>query len=150
MDICGARKQNGQPCRQRAIYANGRCKFHGGRSTGPNTEAGREQSRINGRLGGRPRVVAMDTLLANSNVTVRGAEAACIKPPKNTAQKPKSCTLEKPDVSAAIDHRCSDCRHLAEDWRCVAAVRGVIEGGSSLRPEIDVPRSCPAFRHWKS
>ena len=54
-DTCGAIKKDGTPCKQMAIYSNGRCKFHGGLATGPTSEAGKEQSRINGRKGGRPR-----------------------------------------------------------------------------------------------
>lgn len=52
---CGAKTKAGTPCKLTAIYANGRCKWHGGLSTGPNTEQGKEQARINGRKGGRPR-----------------------------------------------------------------------------------------------
>lgn len=52
---CGAKTQAGTPCKQKAIYGNGRCKWHGGMSTGPTSEAGREQARINGRKGGRPK-----------------------------------------------------------------------------------------------
>ena len=54
-EFCDARKKNGEPCRQKALYRNWRCKFHGGWSTGPVTEEGKEQSRINGAKGGRPR-----------------------------------------------------------------------------------------------
>ncbi len=54
-DYCDATKKNGEPCRQKAIYRGGRCKFHGGLSTGPKTEEGKQQSRINGAKGGRPR-----------------------------------------------------------------------------------------------
>ncbi len=54
-DYCDATKKNGEPCRQKAIYRGGRCKFHGGFSTGPKTEEGKQQSRINGAKGGRPR-----------------------------------------------------------------------------------------------
>ncbi|MBU1363946.1 MAG: hypothetical protein KKE51_09015 [Gammaproteobacteria bacterium] len=52
---CGGTTRAGTPCKQRSIYRNGRCKFHGGMATGPTTEAGKEQARINGRKGGRPR-----------------------------------------------------------------------------------------------
>lgn len=52
---CGAMTRAGTPCQQKAIFKNGRCKWHGGCSTGPKTEAGKEQARINGRKGGRPR-----------------------------------------------------------------------------------------------
>lgn len=51
---CGAKTRAGTPCKLSAIYINGRCKWHGGLSTGPRTEQGRQQSRINGRKGGRP------------------------------------------------------------------------------------------------
>ena len=40
---CGARTRDGVACRQPAM-ANGRCRFHGGRSTGPRTAAGRAAS----------------------------------------------------------------------------------------------------------
>jgi len=52
---CGARTRAGTPCKLKSIYANGRCKFHGGCSTGPKTELGKAQARINGMLGGRPK-----------------------------------------------------------------------------------------------
>lgn len=60
MDTCGAKTRAGTPCKQKAIYWNGRCKFHGGLATGPKTEAGKEQCRINGRKGGRPRKDSAD------------------------------------------------------------------------------------------
>ena len=42
---CGARsKRTGKPCRGAAM-PNGRCKLHGGKSTGPRTSEGRERSR---------------------------------------------------------------------------------------------------------
>ncbi len=42
---CGARsKRTGKPC-QGAAMPNGRCKFHGGKSTGPRTMEGLERSR---------------------------------------------------------------------------------------------------------
>ncbi|MEY6431695.1 HGGxSTG domain-containing protein [Thioalkalicoccus limnaeus] len=43
---CGARTRRGTPC-QCAALPNGRCKFHGGLSTGPRTEEGRRQSARN-------------------------------------------------------------------------------------------------------
>ncbi|MGZ3767111.1 MAG: HGGxSTG domain-containing protein [Mucilaginibacter sp.] len=45
---CGAKTRAGTPCKQKAIYINGRCKFHGGCSTGPRTEAGKTRSAMNG------------------------------------------------------------------------------------------------------
>lgn len=50
--LCGAKTRSGKPCKNDGTsYANGRCKFHGGASTGPKTEAGRLQSALNGRKG---------------------------------------------------------------------------------------------------
>jgi hypothetical protein len=41
---CGARTRKGTPCRQPAM-PNGRCKMHGGKSTGPRTPEGLGRSR---------------------------------------------------------------------------------------------------------
>ncbi len=38
---CGARTRTGKPCLMRPLL-NGRCRFHGGLSTGAKTKAGRE------------------------------------------------------------------------------------------------------------
>jgi hypothetical protein len=45
---CAARTRRGTSCRQVAIYTNGRCKFHGGLSTGPRTVEGKRRSALNG------------------------------------------------------------------------------------------------------
>ncbi len=52
---CAARTRKGTPCKLTTLYDNGRCKFHGGLSTGPKTPQGRRRSALNGRKGGRPR-----------------------------------------------------------------------------------------------
>jgi hypothetical protein len=48
---CGARTRAGCSCRQPAM-ANGRCRFHGGKSTGPRTAAGLANSRAARRTHG--------------------------------------------------------------------------------------------------
>jgi hypothetical protein len=45
---CGARTRAGTPCKQKAIYSSGRCKFHGGLSTGPRTAEEKAKSALNG------------------------------------------------------------------------------------------------------
>ncbi len=46
---CGAKtKSKGTPCKQKVLYSNGRCKFHGGMSTGPRTVEGKRRSALNG------------------------------------------------------------------------------------------------------
>ena len=42
--LCGARTRQGRSCGQLAM-ANGRCRFHGGLSTGPRTAEGLERMR---------------------------------------------------------------------------------------------------------
>lgn len=48
---CGARKKNGEQCRSTTLCANGRCKFHGGASTGPRSAEGRAKALKNLKLG---------------------------------------------------------------------------------------------------
>ncbi|MBC9070599.1 hypothetical protein IAI53_01330 [Thauera sp. CAU 1555] len=45
---CGARTRAGAPCKHTVIYANGRCKFHGGLSTGPVSVEGKARAALNG------------------------------------------------------------------------------------------------------
>ncbi|WP_443024836.1 HGGxSTG domain-containing protein [Sphingomonas sp. Leaf37] len=44
---CGALNRRGDPCKRSDIYRNGRCKYHGGLSTGPKTAEGRGRARVN-------------------------------------------------------------------------------------------------------
>ena len=52
---CNAKTRAGTSCKQRGLYTNGRCKLHGGLSTGPKTEEGKKKSALNGLKGGRPK-----------------------------------------------------------------------------------------------
>ena len=45
---CGARTRKGTPCKRVDIYNGGRCRLHGGFSTGPKTEEGKRRSALNG------------------------------------------------------------------------------------------------------
>ena len=46
---CGATgKRTGLPCPLTSVYGNGRCRFHGGLSTGPTTAAGKRKAAMNG------------------------------------------------------------------------------------------------------
>ena len=59
---CGAyARSTGQPCQAKAL-ANGRCRMHGGLSTGPRTEAGRrkigEAARIRLAAGDQAKLLA--------------------------------------------------------------------------------------------
>lgn len=43
--LCGAKTREGGKCAQRAIPGKRRCRYHGGLSTGPKTEAGKARVR---------------------------------------------------------------------------------------------------------
>lgn len=42
---CGATTRAGTPCKMTVLYSSGRCKLHGGKSTGAKTKAGRKRQR---------------------------------------------------------------------------------------------------------
>ena len=42
--ICGARKKTGKRCRSKMLHRGGKCKFHGGLSTGARTPEGKAKS----------------------------------------------------------------------------------------------------------
>lgn len=46
---CGAKTRAGTPCKQKGLYNSGRCKLHGGLSTGPRTAKGKRKVRYNAR-----------------------------------------------------------------------------------------------------
>lgn len=46
---CGAQTRAGTPCRRRDLYRSGRCKLHGGLSSGPKTAKGKRRSARNGK-----------------------------------------------------------------------------------------------------
>ena len=43
MNICNARTRSGNSCRRLGNVKNGRCHLHGGKSTGPRTDEGRQR-----------------------------------------------------------------------------------------------------------
>lgn len=47
--ICGALTRAGMPCKRRDLHRSGRCKLHGGLSTGPRTAKGKRRSARNGK-----------------------------------------------------------------------------------------------------
>ena len=48
---CGAKtKQKGTPCKRIDLYGSGRCKYHGGLSSGPKTSEGKARSAANVRV----------------------------------------------------------------------------------------------------
>ena len=46
---CGARTRAGTPCKRIDLYRSGRCKYHGGMSTGPRSAEGKAVASRNGK-----------------------------------------------------------------------------------------------------
>lgn len=44
---CGAKTRRDGRCKQHQLFANGRCRYHGGMSTGPLTAEGRAKALLN-------------------------------------------------------------------------------------------------------
>ena len=49
---CGAKTRKGTPCKRKDLYRSGRCRLHGGLSTGPTSEEGKRRSAENGNWQG--------------------------------------------------------------------------------------------------
>lgn len=56
--VCGARKKDGERCRSKDLHRGGKCKFHGGLSTGARTPEGKARSIAAMRAGRWPHVTA--------------------------------------------------------------------------------------------
>ncbi|WP_429335953.1 HGGxSTG domain-containing protein [Paraburkholderia sp. 35.1] len=52
---CGAKTRAGTPCKRVDLYGSGRCKLHGGLSTGPTTPEGKARAARNGHAPKRKR-----------------------------------------------------------------------------------------------
>lgn len=70
--ICGAKTRAGTPCKRTDLYASGRCRLHGGLSTGPRTQAGKERIKA-GQLRRRAREEADRSQLSDPIIEDRGS-----------------------------------------------------------------------------
>lgn len=122
---CGARTRAGTPCKMRGLFRSGRCKLHGGLSTGPKSEAGKAKSAQNakrGRMGNEPHeglkkpdvelspMPRAQSFTPFQEPTAAYAEAA-LGPGSNS---------ETPKVSPRV--RCVDCAHMSAAHTCMLGV----------------------------
>lgn len=72
---CGALTRAGTRCKRRDLYRSGRCKLHGGLSSGPRTATGKRRSARNGKRAakGKPhgRLQNADDLGKSGSAAVR-------------------------------------------------------------------------------
>ncbi len=134
---CEAKTRSGTPCRMKVLYSNGRCKLHGGLSTGPKTEAGKARAAQNWQ-GSQPRDEPLETLTkpmvsTSENLVLRAnlalnfvTEIACSSDPNPDSLDPRS-----PKV------RCVDCKNLSAGHTCLLGLSGSLPMG--------VPRQCEHY-----
>jgi hypothetical protein len=108
VEICGAvSKRSGKACQVRIVGAGGRCYLHGGASTGPKTDAGREQSRKNA-LALNERRRAAKPVAAGQGVTSRvlsfvmGGEPAAERGARGDGHGVTRKDLTKPDETPRL------------------------------------------------
>ena len=74
LPLCGAKTRSGRPCRRYGNIINGRCKLHGGRSTGPVTREGLSASRrANYKHGHRSKAHALTIAQMNFDLYMANA-----------------------------------------------------------------------------
>lgn len=131
---CGAKTRVGTPCKRLDTAHSGRCRLHGGKSTGPTTEAGKQQARINGRLGGRkPKVQVFSGSMPAPQATTLPKTSPVPSAGNRTEMLGIPPSASKPLI------RCCDCKHLSAAFTCLT--RHTI----SIANE---PRDCAEPRDW--
>ena len=85
---CGARTKSGGECQRPAVKRTGRCSRHGGKSTGPRTQAGRDK------------IAALDTKHGRSTKEKREA-------PEKRAEIGRKVRAEIKQIEASLMSRAS-------------------------------------------
>lgn len=140
---CGAATRAGTPCKQIAIYINGRCKWHGGLSTGPKTEAGKRAAAANGKFGGRGKKRVVDESVQSSKLDTEVIGGHGIQ--MVTKETGLRAVMVTPKTVTATNCRCNECAKLSAAWTCLAASRGELGADAPIRPTLAAERTCKAF-----
>lgn len=155
---CGALFISGNQCSRTEVYQNGRCRFHGGLSTGPKSAQGKARAAENGKLGGRPRKRKSLNPLANHlanpqfNVWQNADESVAKRMAKPVANRRetlmfhygkneqqetevvKTKVVVNPKVSPRV--RCCNCQNFSAGYTCLAPASG------QDMPEMGELRAC--------
>lgn len=130
---CGAKTRAGTPCRMKALYRNGRCKLHGGLSTGPKTEAGKARASQNWR-GGQPGDEPLVRLRKPEFPEPEGpVQQADITLNSDNETGPIQKQIEARDNADSPQVRCVDCKFLSAGYTCTLGLAGSLSIGSPRR-----------------
>jgi len=136
---CGAKTRAGTPCQRRDLYWSGRCRLHGGLSTGPVTEAGKAQARANGAKGGRPPngkpkpmkgltnphgLPVSDPGDVGSDIRVGAMTASSTETVEVHAQDAREHSLSAAVRTETTSVRCLDCCHISAGFTCLLKTSG--------------------------
>ncbi len=142
---CGAKTRAGTPCKRTDLYDSGRCKFHGGLSTGPKSDEGKARARDNGRLGGRPRkpdpMNGLTFHYESSDMQVDGGRVILSAPSKPNP------TIEGPADGEVLERvRCGECANISAGYKCLNPASPLCQ----TFPNTDQPRDCIHFtrKQW--
>jgi len=145
---CGAATRAGTPCKQTAIFINGRCKWHGGLSTGPKSTDGKRAAAANGKFGGRGKKRAVDESAQSGDVdteVIGGHGYQMVSKETGLKDVKVSPRVTAKPVANATTCRCNECSKLSAGWTCLAASRGELGEDAPIRPALAADRTCTAF-----
>jgi len=127
---CGAKTRAGTPCQLKGLYRSGRCKLHGGLSTGPTTPEGKARAALNwkGVQGGDEPHEG----LTKPNITLdQNGESTVDKPQHAGEEAPAAPTAQVATV------RCVNCAFMSAGYTCTKGLGHGISAGT--------PRICLSF-----
>lgn len=143
---CGARNRSGGTCKLPGVGVGGRCKFHGGASTGPRTAAGKARSALNGlRRSQNPMDLeraASDTDLAQQPAGLVAATAAPAPAEVATAPQPVApATRPAAARRGILDQLLDD--HLAgrRHWPVAAGILAAVDRSPKALTRIELEQA---------
>ena len=149
---CGAKTRAGTPCKRIDLYWSGRCKLHGGLSTGPKTEVGKAKARENGKLGGRGHIrkpKPMEMLRKQQGCELLGEGVGGVAEVKSREVDrgqvgPANCPsriveVRDPQKTFAAAVQCRECGNLSAGYTCLAP------GSGLTTPALGEWRACAHF-----
>jgi hypothetical protein len=135
---CGARgKRSGRPCPHTALYANGRCRWHGGLSTGPRTEAGKDRAAQNAPWRRRHYEGDEVEVLDRDAMTARAQQGVCVtardlRPHDPAEVSPRSGGRLLLAIRELLESDRSRARRASEIARRLGAVEASVRSGLRL------------------
>lgn len=138
---CGARTRAGTPCKMRSLFRSGRCKLHGGMSTGPRSEEGKAKSAQNAKRRGlenephkqaqQPEIVPGSLSGEHLTTTYQAVDQIAV----DFVSDPVSSADGHKDLTWV---RCVDCAHMSAGNTCMLGIAGALSMGAI--------RECALFR----